>query len=143
MIRRDRPASGAGSRRPRHAGLAAAICLGLPMIAGCGGSLPAASEPREAKGLLTTALDAWKRGEKVDALATAKPPTRVMDREWGEGYVLQSYEFQGEMHTLGLNVQQAVALQLKAPKGKTIKKTVNYVVTTGSLPVVARQDIDE
>ena len=113
------------------------------MLAGCGGSLPAASEPGQAREVLTTALEAWKRGETPGSLATGAPPIRVLDREWGDGFVLQAYEFRGDGHPLGLNVQQSVTLGLKGPKGKPIEKTINYVVTTGKLPVVARQDIDE
>jgi hypothetical protein len=122
----------------------ASACLAcFPLLAGCGSSLPAPSEPVQARQIVTSSLDAWKRGEKPEALASATPPVRVNDREWGDGYKLENYEIQGEAQPLGLNVQQAVALQLKDLKGKTIKKTINYVVTTGSQPLVARQDIDE
>ncbi len=121
----------------------ATLVLGLPLVGCGGGALPAASEPDQAKQVLTAALDAWKRGEPVASLASAKPPVRVLDREWGDGFVLNRYDLKGEPQRMGLNIQQAVALDLKSPKGKTIKKTVFYTVTTGPQPVVARQDIDE
>lgn len=114
-----------------------------PMLGGCGGSLPPPSEPGQAKQILTDALDAWKRGDKPDAPASGKTPVRVLDREWSDGAILEGYAVEGDGQPLGLNVQQAVTLQLKTPQGKALKKTVNYLVTTGRNPMIARQDIDE
>ena len=109
------------------------------LLAGCGSSLPLESDRNQARTILTGALDAWKQGTRPDASAKV----RVNDREWTDGSTLEAYELQGDGQKLGLNVQQTVALQLKTPAGKSVKKTVNYVVTTGSYPLVMRQDIDE
>ena len=113
------------------------------LLAGCGSSLPAASDPSQAQELVLT-----RAARRLEARATrparlATPAVRVNDREWADGSTLEAYELQGDGQPLGLNVQQTVALQLKTPAGKSVKKTVNYVVTTGSYPLVMRQDIDE
>lgn len=118
------------------------VCLPA-LLAGCGGSLPAASEPGQARELVTRALDAWKRGDKPESLASGSPSIQVRDREWGDGFALESYDLVGDGQKLGLTIQQGVSLQMKTPKGKALKKSINYVVTTGSYPMVARQDIDE
>lgn len=120
------------------------LCVATLMtLGGCGGSIPEPPQADQAKEILNKSLDAWKRGEKVEALASASPPVRVLDREWGDGFVLESYELQGDAHPMGASIQQAVTLHLKNLKGKAIKKTVNYTVTGGSSPMVARQDIDD
>jgi hypothetical protein len=123
--------------------IAPSLCLALPMFAGCGASIAPPSDPSQAREIVKTTLDAWKQGETPQALATKSPSVRVKDREWGDGSTLIDYELKGEGQRLGQDIQQSVALNLKTPKGKAVKKTVNYVVTTGSYPMVARQDIDE
>src|SRR4051794_5766501 len=120
------------TNRRRGRFLASACLAYFPLLAGCGSSLPAPSEPGQARQIVTTSLDAWKRGEKPEALASSTPPVRVNAREGGDVYRLKNYETRGEPQPLGLNIQQSVALQLKDLKGKTIKKTINYVVTTGA-----------
>lgn len=114
----------------------------LACCAGCGGSLPAVSEPAKAGPILSAALDAWKRGEAPASLATAVPPVRVIDHEWQVGWGLQGYEIKGEAIPYGLNARQAVDLALKSPKGKSIKKTVTYLVGTGPPSVITREDLD-
>lgn len=122
----------------------AAWLSGFAALGGCGGApLPSASEPQRAREVLTTALDAWKRGDKPETLVSAEPSVRVLDREWTDGSTLVAYQLKGEGQPLGLSIQQAVALELKNPKGRALRKEVNYVVTTGAKPMVARQDIDD
>jgi hypothetical protein len=111
--------------------------------AGCGENLPSNSDPAQARALVTQALDSWKSGREPASLVSSSPPLRVNDREWGDGYLLERYELKGESQRLGLNIQQAVALQLRSKKGKAVKKTVNYIVSTGSQPMLWREDIDE
>lgn len=129
--------------KPGRARLVAACLLGLAAAGGCGEALPPPSEPDQARQALTAALDAWKRGETPDSLASAPDPVRILDREWEDGLALLDYELKGDGHQLGLSIQQAVALELETPKKRVVRKTVNYVVSAGSPPVVARQDIDE
>lgn len=128
---------------PVHPRCLAVALLGLVAFVGCGKKLPPPSTPETARETLTSALDTWSRGEPPSTLAGATPPVMVLDREWEEGYTLERYALEGDGYTLGLGVQQAVALELKSPQGKSLKKTVNYVVNAGNPLVVARQDIDD
>jgi hypothetical protein len=121
----------------------AACLLGVLILQGCdGGSLPPEPDESQALPILTAALDAWKRGETPDAVAAGSPPVRVIDHEWQVGWTLLGYEVQGEPLKTGLSVRQSVALQLKTPKGKPAKKTVNYLINTGPQPVITREDLD-
>jgi len=130
-------------RPPPRTRPALAALLTLATLAGCADSPPAPADPGRAREALPTALDAWKRGDRPDALTSSRPPVRVLDRDWSEGSTLAGYEVKGDGHPLGHNIQQTVALDLKTPRGKAVKKTVNYVISPGDPPTVARQDIDE
>jgi hypothetical protein len=112
------------------------------LLSGCSSGLPPESQPGDARELLTRALDAWKAGEASATLADSKPPLRVIDRDWQERALLQSYKLAEEGQLLGLNIQWTVDLSLRLPNGKERRKRVTYVVASGSNPVVARQDAD-
>ncbi len=131
------------SRRRLRPVRALTLALTLATLTGCSNSLPPAAEPFEARKALTTALDAWKQGVQPDALVTATPPLHVLDRDWSEGSTLVGYELVGDGYPLGHNVQQTVSLELKTPRGKAVKKTINYVINAGDPPVIARQDLDD
>ena len=111
---------------------------GLVLMAwGCGGSLPPASDPMQARQVLTSALDAWKRGEKPGSLAML-----VLDRDWEGGRSLIAYELTNEGEPLGLGIRCPVKLTMRDNSGKPWTKQVVYTVNTGADPVVARQDLD-
>lgn len=132
------------ARRDRRRADIASLVIAVATLAGCGGNtLPPAADPALARQSLTTALDAWKHGGKPDALKASSPPVQVIDRNWEEGSTLVSYAIQGEGMPLGQNLQLPVTLEWKDPRGKAVKKDVNYVVSTGEPVVVARQDIDD
>lgn len=122
---------------------ACSLALALAALIGCADPLPPPAEPDGARQALTTALDTWQSGEPPDALASREPPLRILDRDWSGGSTLIGYKLKGDGHPLGPNVQQTVTLNLKTPRGKALKKTVNYVIGSGDPPVIARQDIDE
>lgn len=110
---------------------------------GCEGSpLPPTSNIADSKPILIQALDAWKKGEKPTSLAALNPPIQVLDSQWDGGWALVSYADMSDGVVSGVNVQHYVHLELKSPKGKTVKKTANFLVTTSSHPVVTRQDQD-
>lgn len=115
---------------------------GVLPFAGCGSTLPETSEVAKAGPVVTTALDAWKRGEKADSLLNAAPPVRVIDHEWQTGWALVDYKLEGAAVPYGPNIQQPVALELKNPNGKEIKKSVFYMVNTGKPSVITREDLD-
>jgi hypothetical protein len=111
----------------------------IVMASGCGGgSLPPASDPDQARQVLTSALDAWKRGEKPGTLGV-----RVLDRDWEGGWGLVDFKITGEAEPLGLSLRCPVTLTLRDAKGgKPVLKQVVYTVSTGADAVVARQDLD-
>lgn len=112
-----------------------ALALGC---AGCGQSGP--SDPSEGRKALLAALDAWKGGEAPDALAKRTPSIHVSDGDWQSGLRLQGYRADDEGKLVGSDVNYSVALELKNPKGKVMKKTAVYAVTTHPQVMVHRQD---
>jgi len=118
--------------------LAGALVLALACD-GCGPSAPA-SDPAEGRKTLQAVLDAWKGGEKPDALAQRTPPIHVTDGDWMSGLRLQSYQADDEGKLVGTDVNYNVVLELKTAKGKTVKRNAVYAVTTRPQVLVQRQD---
>lgn len=114
----------------------AALILG---VTGCS-SQPEASDPSRAATILTEALDAWKKGEKPAMLADRSAPIHVADHEWQGGYRLISFTAPGEGRISGFDLTYPVVLELQGPKGKKVKKTAVYMVTTGPQALVSRQE---
>jgi hypothetical protein len=114
----------------------------LILVLGCGGCGPSASpsDPAEGRKALQTVLDAWKGGEKPDALAQRTPPIHVTDGDWMSGLRLQSYKADDDGKLVGSDVNYNVVLELKTAKGKVVKKNAVYAVTTHPQLLVLRQD---
>ena len=113
------------------------------LAAGCGGgAAPAPTDPDAARRHLTAALDAWKAGGAQAELSKQTPPVHVLDRDWEKGSKVSDYTLEGEGKPLGAGVQWPVSLSLVNEKGKSIKKRVVYVVNTGDVIAIARQDVD-
>jgi hypothetical protein len=121
----------------------AALLLPAVLLAsGCGTAPPPEADADLSRRVLTAALDAWKGGAATTSLSAQSPPIRVIDGDWERGSRLVEYQIVSEGQPLGLNRQCAVALTLKDPKGREVRKTVTYVVAAGESPVVSRQDAD-
>jgi hypothetical protein len=121
------------------------IAIALPSVlafGGCGDTLPEPSEVTKAGPVVAAALDAWRRGEKADTLLNAATPVRVIDHEWQTGWALDDYKLEGAPVPYGPTIRQPVALELKNPDGKEIKKSVFYLVNTGNPSVITREDLD-
>jgi hypothetical protein len=113
----------------------------LLLTFGCGiGQSPPTSDATKAEQILNNVLDAWKGGEKPDALAQRTPPIHVADVEWKDGFRLISYRPVGEGRLVGFDMSYPVALELKAPNGAILKKDAVYVVTTQPKVLVLRQE---
>ena len=129
------------ARRPsRRGGLS--VTSTLILAQGSGGCGPAArpSDPDEGRKALRAALEAWKGGEKPEALARRAPSIFVADGDWASGHVLRDYRAVDEGRLIGSDLNYSVALELKTAKGKVIKKDALYAVTTGPRFMVSRQD---
>jgi hypothetical protein len=114
----------------------------LIMVLGCGGCGQSASPSDRIEGrkALRAVLDAWKGGEKPDALARRTPPIHVSDGDWMSGIRLQGYEADDGGKLVGSDVNFNVVLELKTAKGKVVKKDAVYAVTTHPQLLVLRQD---
>jgi hypothetical protein len=111
------------------------------LAAGCGGpSLQEPAESTQARQALCTVLDAWQRGEQLDSLRVASPAVHVKDPDWPAGFRLTSYQVAGVGDRLGIDLRYRVALTLKAPGGRTIRKNTTYIVGTSPVCTVVRHD---
>ena len=153
---RPRPSSGGCGRTPDHQSrsvprmrrhritapiLSSLAAVVLAVSPGCSQSPPAAADPAAAREFLSSALDSWKGGGKPTDLSTKKPPVHVLDRDWSGGSKVTAYELE-EGRPLGAGIQYPVSLTLQNAAGKTAKKRVVYVVNTGEVVSIARQDLD-
>lgn len=121
-----------------------ACCLGLAGLllgvgAGCGAGVEAA-DPAQAREALGVALDAWKAGESPADLEKRAPAILVKDVDWEKGLRLVRYQADGEGKLFGFDLNYRVALELKAPKGRVIKRVAVYTVTTRPQLLVLRQE---
>jgi hypothetical protein len=119
------------------------LCLSLAVLAssGCGlGETPHQADPDQARTALHAVLDAWKAGAKPESLEAQSPPIRVLDLDWKDGHTLVSYRPEGEAKLVGFDINYPVVLELKGRKGRTVKKTAVYTVTTHPEFLVLRQE---
>jgi hypothetical protein len=118
---------------------AAIIAVALGFL-GCGGEgqVAARVDPPRAREALRTALESWKKGEKIDALKTAFPAIVIQDFDWMAGQSLVSYEVTGDGKDDDANLRIPVKLTLRTPEGKETQKTVSYVVGTSPALTVFR-----
>jgi hypothetical protein len=120
-----------------------AICVSVASLgsAGCGGaSLPSAADAGQAREALRSALKAWEKGEKPDALTKLSPPIHVSDVDWHDGYRLQKFEVYPKDQPKGLSLRCFATLDLKHPRGATVQKIVAYMIDTQSVIAIVRED---
>jgi hypothetical protein len=113
----------------------------LVVIAGCGsGENAQPADPAQSMKALQSVLDAWKAGEKPEDLEKLTPPIHVKDADWKGGFFLVSYKADQEGRLVGYDMNYPVVLELKDPRGKPVKKTAVYSITTRPSLLVARQE---
>jgi hypothetical protein len=111
------------------------------LIAGCGfGENAQPADPTQSIKALQSVLDAWKAGEKPEDLEKLTPPIHVKDADWKGGFFLVSYKADQEGRLVGYDMNYPVVLELKDPRGKPVKKTAVYSITTRPSLLVARQE---
>ncbi len=115
------------------------IATALLLLSGCGQSAQTA-DPAQARDALHAVLDAWKGGETPENLATRALPIHVSDVEWAGGYRLIGYSGGVEGRLVGFDMTYPVVLELKTPKGRAVKKTAVYCITTSPQVLVLRQE---
>lgn len=107
--------------------------------AGCNESGPSL-DTNLAQELLVTTLESWKSGGTPNELGGQAPVIHVRDFDWQQGMRLIGYRQTIEPTITGNDVSITVSLELKNSKGKTVKKTANYSVSTQPERIVLRQD---
>jgi hypothetical protein len=93
-----------------------------------------------ARECLQTAMESWKRGDKVDALQNSDPPIYVIDLEWKNGNLLKDYEIVGQGEPKDAHLMCPVKLTIRAlATGKETKKEVTYIISTAPNISVSRK----
>ena len=124
----------------------AAVACASAALGGCGGSNydpPETPTSEEARAALVTALDAWKSGEAVDALAKREPAVHVSDHDWSSSTVLKDYQFSGEPEIHGNKIRMEVTLLLQRAGQSARRTPAVYLVSTQPVISVVRSDIAE
>lgn len=110
------------------------------LLPGCsGGGRAAPVDPSLARETLTTALESWRKGDKIDALKTGSPPIVIQDFDWMAGHVLVAFDVTGDGKDDDANLRIPVKLTLRTSQGKEVKKNVSYVVGTSPALTVFRE----
>jgi hypothetical protein len=117
------------------------VAAALVAMSGCGmGGSATPADPNQAKNALSAALDAWKNGGKPSDLEKLSPPIHVRDVDWTGGSSLVSYKADKDGKLSGYDMNYPVDLEMKTPKGETVKKSAVYTVTTGAELLISRQE---
>jgi hypothetical protein len=126
--------------RTRRPFLTLLPCLAGVLGAGCSsGPVHAPVDAGKAREVLTTALESWKKGDKIDALQAASPPVYVIDPEWQAGAKLLSYEVAGDGEEKDAHLFCPVRLTVRDPSGREVKREVTFVVSTAPNLTVSRK----
>jgi hypothetical protein len=79
-------------------------------------------------------------GETPEHLATLTPPIHIKDGDWGGGFRLVAFNADANGRLVGYDMNYSVDLELKSPKGTTVKKQAVYTVTTHPELFISRQE---
>lgn len=116
-----------------------AVFVCLFVAAGCGDTLPPPADADRARPALTAALEAWKSGADSTALLKQAPPIRVADEDWFGGSRLIDYSL-GEGRAVGPQWRCETQLSIQDRNGRTVRRTVKYIVATADEITVIRED---
>jgi hypothetical protein len=120
---------------------AAGVALLLAVAAGCGQRVPPDADPEVARTSLQTALDAWKGGDRPEALHGRSPPIYLNDPQWHAGSRLLDYQIDpGSEVRRGRGVRFSVVLSLEGKQGKKAQRKVVYQIDTSPSIVIVPAD---
>ncbi len=115
--------------------LFALMLTGL-VLSGCSSGTPKyAVDGDRARSALKATLDSWKQGQPP----TAQAGVTVQDMDWEAGYRLVDYQVLDEGKVENANLRCPVALTLRDPQGREVKKKVKYIVGTSPAVTVLRE----
>jgi hypothetical protein len=106
--------------------------------AGCGGPANAPVDPAAARDTLAAALDAWKRGDRPDALQARSPPVYANDPDWQAGAALKGYRL-GDGKPMDASYYCPATLTVRTPAGGEATREVTYIVSTAPHRTVNRK----
>lgn len=92
----------------------------------------------KARQILQTALESWKKGDKVDALQGANPPIYVIDTDWQSGVVLKDFKLVNDGEAKDAQLYCPVKLTVKEG-GRDVEREVIYMISTAPNQTVARK----
>lgn len=128
---------------PFRRSFAATAAVALTVLAaGCGttSELPPPVDPADAGRELTTAFDAWKKGEPHASLLAKTPPVVFAEPLWEGGTRLLGYEL-GAVELHGRQARCTVKLSLQEKSGKQYERKIGYQIDTTPRVVIAREGL--
>lgn len=111
----------------------AALCL-----SGCTSQLPPPADGQLAARSLSTALDAWRRGQSPRDLQSLAQPIHFNDQLWSGGAALSGYEI-GTGQPNGQGWTCPVTLTLRKSGSSSSQRHVNYQIDTQPQIVIVQQ----
>lgn len=111
-----------------------AACL---VLRGCG-SAERKAQLEQAQQAVTIGLDAWKSGEKADALLARSPPIEFHDDDWQKSARLVSYEIALTYHDTDGLPRCAAVLTVERASGQQAEVKVTYQIVTEPKVIIAR-----
>jgi hypothetical protein len=110
------------------------------LTAGCSrGFKHAPVDAAKARETLRTALESWKKGDKVDALQGASPPIYVIDMEWQSAYKLEEYQLTSDGEAKDAHLFCPVKLRLREPGGREVSREATFIISTAPNLTVSRK----
>jgi hypothetical protein len=129
-----------GTTRNRSFALIGGLA-GTLFLMGCSsGPAVLVGDHDEAKTIVSTALDAWKAGEKPDKLRSETPKIIVADEDWQSGSALKAYQVTGTPLEAGGHWRVSALLTLSANGKSETQKNVAYAVTMEPEITILRAD---
>jgi hypothetical protein len=110
------------------------------MSAGCTRKIdnaPVAAD--KARDALQTALESWKKGEKIDTLQSARPPIYVIDTEWQSGVMLKDFKLVSDGEAKDAMLFCPVKLTIRDIDGREVQREVTYMISTAPNVTVSRK----
>src|SRR5262249_11368711 len=112
-------------------GLAAAGLLGCKPA-------PKQADPQSARETLNRALQAWQKGQSLEAFQKTSPVVKAAESQWQQGVRLVEFELKGEGKPSGFDHQFTVQMSTQDRAGKKSQETAIYHVSTSPALVIIR-----
>jgi hypothetical protein len=93
----------------------------------------------KARDALRTALESWKKGDKVDSLQSGSPPIYVIDMDWQAGAKLVDFKLVNDGERKDAHLFCPVKLSIRNAAGKEEQREVTYIIATAPNLTVSRK----